>query len=99
MRMNRRRFLQGTAGAAGALATGGCSPPPSTCGTAQTPACSAGLPDGSYFQQLAEDLNAAGIGTPQIFIDLDRLDANADAIAGTIGASRYRIVEKSLPSL
>jgi D-serine deaminase-like pyridoxal phosphate-dependent protein len=50
-------------------------------------------------QAALHGLTAAGFGTPQILIDLDRLDANADAIASEIGPARYRIVEKSLPSL
>jgi D-serine deaminase-like pyridoxal phosphate-dependent protein len=58
-----------------------------------------GLPDDAYFAQVARDLTAAGLGTPQILIDLDRLEANSDAIVGDIGRDRYRIVEKSLPSL
>lgn len=60
-------------------------------------------PDASYFQQISADLIAAGIGTPQVFIDMDRLDANIAAISNAIGSqngtSRWRIVEKSLPSL
>jgi len=58
-----------------------------------------GLPGEEYWRGLQQELNAAGHGTPQILIDLDRLDANADAIVKGIGADRYRIVEKSLPSL
>ena len=46
------------------------------------------------------DLDAAGIGTARVFIDLDRVDANIDAIvAGIPDPLSYRIVEKSLPSL
>ena len=56
-------------------------------------------PDASYFEQVAADLVAQGIGTPQVFIDMDRLDANIAEIASKIGAGRWRIVEKSLPSL
>ncbi len=107
MRVNRRDFLK-TAAAAGATLTaaacGGGSSSAGTCDPNTAPAtknaCPApGLPDDSYFQQLQSDFIAAGIGTPQIFIDLDRLDANAAAIVEGTGASRYRIVEKSLPSL
>jgi D-serine deaminase-like pyridoxal phosphate-dependent protein len=58
-----------------------------------------GLPDDAYFMQLARDLDDAGFGTPQIVIDLDRLEFNADSISNEIGRDRYRIVEKSLPSL
>ena len=56
-------------------------------------------PSDAYFQQIASDLTAAGIGTPQVFIDMDCLDANIAEIVSKAGASRYRIVEKSLPSL
>jgi D-serine deaminase-like pyridoxal phosphate-dependent protein len=56
-------------------------------------------PSDAYFQQVASDLTAAGIGTPQVFIDMDCLDANIAEIVSKAGASRYRIVEKSLPSL
>lgn len=57
-------------------------------------------PPAAYFEQVATDLTAAGVGTPTIFIDMDRADANIDAIAGAIRpASRFRIVVKSLPSL
>lgn len=56
-------------------------------------------PPPSYFEQVASDLGAAGIGTPVVFIDMDRVDANIDAIVAGIDALRFRIVEKSLPSL
>jgi D-serine deaminase-like pyridoxal phosphate-dependent protein len=101
MRVTRRGFLASTAGAAGAtLALGACgSSSGDSCGPGSPGPCTSGLPDGAYFDQLAQDLAAAGFGTPQIVIDLDRLDANADAIAAGAGVDRYRIVEKSLPSL
>jgi D-serine deaminase-like pyridoxal phosphate-dependent protein len=56
-------------------------------------------PGASYFAQIAADLDTANIGTPQVFIDMDRLDANIAEIAAKTGAGRWRIVEKSLPSL
>ena len=56
-------------------------------------------PPPSYFEQVASDLDAAGIGTAVVFIDMDRVDANIDAIVEGIGPSSFRIVEKSLPSL
>jgi len=57
-------------------------------------------PGASYFDQVSRDLDAAGIGTPVVFIDMDRVDANIDAIVRGISAPlSYRIVEKSLPSL
>ncbi len=100
MQVTRRGFLQ-CAGAAGAtLAVGACGSSDSGCASSgASGGCAPGLPDGPYFDQLAQDLDAAGIGTPQILIDLDRLDANADAIVAGVGQDRYRIVEKSLPSI
>ena len=100
MRVTRRGFLQ-CAGAAGAtLAVGACgSSEPGCASSGAGGGCAPGLPGGAYFDQLAQDLDAAGIGTPQILIDLDRLDANADAIVAGVGQARYRIVEKSLPSI
>lgn len=96
MSLNRRAFFQMTAAAGATLAAVGCG---SSGDAASSVPGVAGLPGDSYFQTLAADLSAAGYGTPQILIDLDRLDANADAIVGDIGVGRYRIVEKSLPSL
>jgi D-serine deaminase-like pyridoxal phosphate-dependent protein len=105
MALNRREFLSYTAaatalrGAAGAMLTMGTT----ACGDSgagdDSQSLGTNLPTGDYFKQLGADLAAAGFGTPQIIIDLDRLDANADSIVGTIGGDRYRIVEKSLPSL
>ncbi|MBL8955973.1 MAG: alanine racemase [Myxococcaceae bacterium] len=96
--IDRRTFLKTAAAGFSFAATTACGPP----GTS-TPCepCSGGqgLPGGDYFAQLRDALNASGFGTPQIVIDLDRLDANADAIVKGAGADRYRIVEKSLPSL
>ena len=103
MGVNRREFLKGAAmvGAAAAVSTAACGGPAGMGAPTETSEASGvpNLPGGAYFQQLGRDLTAAGFGTPQILIDLDRLDANADSIAGEIGRDRYRIVEKSLPSL
>jgi D-serine deaminase-like pyridoxal phosphate-dependent protein len=100
MRVDRRGFLKGAAAVGSALGAAACGGDPSDCASAQAGgACTPFLPDGAYFGQLAKDLTAAGIGTPQILIDLDRLDVNANAIAAGAGPDRYRIVEKSLPSL
>jgi D-serine deaminase-like pyridoxal phosphate-dependent protein len=103
VRVDRRGFLKGGAAVGsslGAAACGGSGRAPGDCAPVQAGgACTPFLPDGIYFAQLAKDLTAAGIGTPQIVIDLDRLDLNADAIAAGVGPDRYRIVEKSLPSL
>ncbi len=105
MTLNRRNFLTYTAAAgalravAGTLLTAGVT----GCGVSgagdDSQSLGSNLPDGDYFKQVGADLAAAGFGTPQIIIDLDRLDANADSISSDIGAGRYRIVEKSLPSL
>ncbi len=100
MPLNRREFLAGTAAASALLGIGGTT---TACGVSGTgddsESLGPNLPDGNYFKQLGADLAAAGFGTPQIIIDLDRLEANADAIVTEIGKDRYRIVEKSLPSL
>lgn len=103
--INRRTFLKGAAAAAAgaaAVSATACGGPSGGTGAPADPSAASGvsnLPGGAYFEQLGRDLQAAGHGTPQILIDLDRLDANADAIVGDIGRDRYRIVEKSLPSL
>jgi D-serine deaminase-like pyridoxal phosphate-dependent protein len=102
VRVNRRAFLQGAAGAAGAtLTAAACGGSQNNCDSSSNSGgnCAPGIPGSAYFSQLSLDLAAAGIGTPQMLIDLDRLDANADAISTGIGGNRYRIVEKSLPSL
>ncbi|MBW2462766.1 MAG: alanine racemase [Deltaproteobacteria bacterium] len=56
-------------------------------------------PEADYFAQVSRDLDAASIGTPVVFIDMDRVDANIDAIVRETPDDGYRIVEKSLPSL
>jgi len=99
MGLNRREFITYTAAASTLLAMGNAGCGVSGAGDDSTPNLGPGLPDGNYFKQLGADLTAAGFGTPQIIIDLDRLDANADSIVSEIGKDRYRIVEKSLPSL
>ncbi len=92
MNMNRRAFLKSVAAGA-ALGTVGCGD--SSTGSAGKDQA----PVAGYFEQIAADLNAMGIGTPRLFIDLDRLDANAAKILAQVRAERYRIVEKSLTSL
>src|SRR5262245_23534089 len=98
MRITRRGFFQSTAAGAASAALFGCGGS-DTCEPATGKGCTPSLPDGSYFAQLAQDLTAAGIGSPHILIDLDRLDANADAIVAGAGQNRNRLFEKSLPSL
>lgn len=100
-KFNRRGFLKGTAVAA-ALSACGPSVRRDCNADASAKECAPaleGLPDGPWFAQVASDLTAATLGSPQIVIDLDRLDHNADEIVRGVGADRYRIVEKSLPSL
>ncbi len=93
MDMNRRAFLQSVAAGA-TLGVIGCGDSPTSPGEqpGQTPGA-------GYFAQIAADLDAMGIGTPRLLIDLDRLDANAAKILSKVGVDRYRIVEKSLTSL
>lgn len=74
---------------------GACSPP------APPPPAPLDLdyPAPSWFEQIASDLDAAGIGDPVVLVDLDRAEANVDAIVAGIRPLTYRIVVKSLPSL
>jgi D-serine deaminase-like pyridoxal phosphate-dependent protein len=108
MSVNRRDFLKTVAASAAssAVAAIGCSEQVATA----SPVCPAppttpvaipdlAYPSDAYFQQVASDLTAAGIGTPQVFVDMDRLDANIAEIASKVTPGRFRIVEKSLPSL
>jgi D-serine deaminase-like pyridoxal phosphate-dependent protein len=99
--MNRRTFLQTAAAtvAVSACDSGGNAPPnPSGCDQTQNPSACPGLPPDPYFKQLTSDLQK-DFGTPQMLIDLNRLNANAKTIVTGAKAARYRIVEKSLPSL
>jgi D-serine deaminase-like pyridoxal phosphate-dependent protein len=53
----------------------------------------------AYFQDVANAMAKAGVGTPRLVIDLDRLTQNAHTIQANIdGAMALRIVAKSLPS-
>lgn len=109
MSLSRRGFLvSATAGGAACLV--GC-PSESSSETKDTTGTPCELPpvttpppldypSADYFKQIASDLDAAGIGTPIVFADMDRADGNIDAIISAIAAPlSYRIVEKSLPSL
>lgn len=59
-----------------------------------------GAPHDAYFAELQTTLRAAGIATPVLVLDLDRLDANLDRLTATIAPPRtFRIVAKSLPSV
>jgi len=58
-----------------------------------------GRPHADYFQALNQHLRLAGNGTPQLLLDLDRLDANADLLARRLnGKLPLRLVSKSLAS-
>ena len=105
--MNRRDFMRSAAVGSAAAVLARCSPQTAAaddagaCSPPTTPQAVPDLdyPSVAYFQQIASDLAAAGIGTPQVFIDMDRVDANIAEIVSKAQPSRYRIVEKSLPSL
>ena len=111
MSFGRRGFLRSLA-AGGAACLAGCDAAlapfdaaldgGAPCPTLDPPRPPPALdyPSADYFGTLAADLDAAGIGTPMVFLDMDRVDANIDAIASAIPSPlSWRIVEKSLPSL
>jgi D-serine deaminase-like pyridoxal phosphate-dependent protein len=59
-----------------------------------------GAPHAPYFARLALALREAGISTPSMIIDRDRLAANAAQVVRNIGARmQLRLVAKSLPCL
>ncbi|MDT8991474.1 alanine racemase [Curvibacter sp. APW13] len=59
-----------------------------------------GAPHAPYFADLSQALNAAGLGTPTLVIDRQRLQANVAQVTKNIGGRMgLRIVAKSLPSL
>ncbi|MEJ2444653.1 MAG: DSD1 family PLP-dependent enzyme [Exilibacterium sp.] len=54
----------------------------------------------TYFQNLTQALHQAGICTPTLVIDKQRLDHNIDQLMGVLKQGfDYRIVAKSLPSI
>ena len=54
----------------------------------------------AWYEGMVRALRRAGIGEPAIAIDLDRLEANAAALARAVPPPRrLRLVQKSLPSL
>ncbi|BAN46299.1 alanine racemase [Metapseudomonas resinovorans] len=57
-----------------------------------------GRPHDAYFARLNQLLRQDGGGIPQLVIDLDRLDANADLLATRLGPTPLRLVAKSLAS-
>ena len=85
--MKRRTFLLGT----GAAAIGA---------TAMLRESDEGAPYSPYFAELNKALQSDGMARPSLIIDLDRMDANIDAVRASIQSPKtYRIVVKSLPSL
>ncbi|SDE41807.1 alanine racemase [Kordiimonas lacus] len=85
--ISRRRFLAGSAAVAGAAAI------------ALRPEDRSG-PRAAYFLSLQAALIKAGIATPTLVIDRQRLNANIDTLTGHLpDGMGYRIVAKSLPSL
>ena len=68
--VTRRKLLLGSAGAAAALALG----KPSDKGGDYSP----------YFSEMNSTLKKAGIGSPVLVIDLDRLGRNIDRIVESV---------------
>ena len=92
MDMNRRAFLQSVAAGA-TLGVIGCGDSPTAPGgPGQAPAT-------DYFAQIAADLDAMGIGTPRLFIDLDRLDANMAASVLESAAECCHGDDRAMPQL
>lgn len=59
-----------------------------------------GAPHDTYFSNLSQALKRAGIGTPTLVIDRQRLHANVNQILRNIaGRMQLRVVAKSLPSM
>lgn len=59
-----------------------------------------GAPHDTYFRDLSQALKRAGIGTPTLVIDRQRLHANVNQILRNIGGRmQLRVVAKSLPSM
>ncbi|MDI6528752.1 alanine racemase [Pseudomonas otitidis] len=83
--MKRRQLLAGL-GALGALGLWAARP------------ADQGAPHAPYFAQLQGLLRQQGGGVPQLVIDLDRLDANADLLSSRLGGMKLRLVSKSLAS-
>ena len=86
-RLSRRQFVT-TAGLAAAAGTVALRP------------AKQGSPHDTYFQHLQAALRHAGVGTPTLIIDRERLQANARQVVHNInGRMQLRLVNKSLPSL
>ncbi|MEN0106609.1 MAG: alanine racemase [Pseudomonas sp.] len=82
--MNRRRLLG--LGALGLLGIWGLRPSDN------------GRPYDSYFSALNQLLKQQGNGVPQLVVDMQRLDANAELLAQRLGKLPLRLVAKSLAS-
>lgn len=85
--MNRRQFLFAAACSAAGVALWASRP--SSRGEGGHP---------SYFGQLERSLRDHGLARPTMLVDLDRFDRNVDTVVREIGARRFRVVAKSLPS-
>ncbi|KAF1066075.1 DSD1 family PLP-dependent enzyme [Variovorax sp.] len=85
----RRKLLLGTLGTVGLGAAAAFALRPGDAGTPHEP----------YFRALNDELRRNGPMRPCMVIDLDRLDANIERVAGGLqrAGKHYRIVEKSLP--
>ena len=58
------------------------------------------MQEAAYFDQLAAALATAGVATPSLVIDRDRLDGNIAAVRAALGPDLpLRLVDKSLPSI
>ena len=85
--VSRRGFLIGAVGGVAAL---GLARPRQASGA-----------HSDYFASLNAALRSAGVDTPSIIIDLDRLDRNIDRVVRSVGSGSnrvFRVVTKSLPS-
>ena len=86
-KLTRRRMLFGAAGA-GTLATIGFRPSDQSG------------PANPYFDDIRSALLKAGIATPVLIIDRERLEKNIDVLMSHLPVDmKYRVVSKSLPSL
>lgn len=56
--------------------------------------------EAGWYRRLAETMQSEGDGSPHLVIDLDRLEANAQALRGLVAPGvAIRLVQKSLPSM
>ena len=86
-KLTRRRILFGAAGA-GTLATIGLRPSDQSG------------PANPYFDDIRSALLKAGIATPVLIIDKERLEKNVDVLMSHLPVDmKYRVVSKSLPSM